>query len=120
MVPKFLTFTSGLLGLAVFAFLGMLLLPGCTFNSEEELYGNVCDTTNISFNRVEPIFQANCVVCHNASYNNGDIVLDSFARAVEAAQTGKQRNAINHLPGATPMPYQGNKLPECPVLQVTT
>lgn len=51
--------------------------------------------------------------------NNKDILLNSYINAVNAAQTGRLVKAINHLPGATPMPYLGNKLPNCPVLQVT-
>lgn len=92
---------------------------GCTFNSEEDLYGTNCDTTVINYGIVQPIFEANCVVCHNNGLNYNDILLNSYANAINAAQTGKLVKAINHLSGATPMPYLGSKLPNCPVLQVT-
>ncbi len=92
---------------------------GCTYNSEEELYGTNCDTTIINYGVVKPIFEANCVVCHNNDLNYKDILLNSNTNAVNAAQTGRLIKAINHLPGATPMPYLGNKLPSCPVLKVT-
>jgi hypothetical protein len=106
-------------GFAVFGFFVLFSLQGCTFNSEEDLYGFDCDTLNINFVRIEPIFQANCVSCHNATFNNGGVLLDSYLSAVETAQTGKLHKAVNHLPGATPMPYQGNKLSDCLVLQIT-
>lgn len=105
--------------LILFYFALICLFGACTYNSEEDLYGNSCDTIVVNYSTVRPTFQANCVSCHNAEYNNKDIILDEYDDAVAAAQTGRLRNAVNHLPGATPMPYGGAKLPECPVLQIT-
>lgn len=106
-----------LFAIAIVSLLG--LGCGCTFNSEEELYGSQCDTTNVTYSVVQPIFQANCVSCHNAEYNNRGIILDTYEDAVAAAQTGRLIKAVNHLPGATPMPYGGNKLPVCEVRKIT-
>jgi len=94
------------------------LLAGCTYDSEEELYGT-CDTLNVTYSTVRPIFEANCISCHNQSVNNKGIILDTYNDAVEAAETERLRKAINHLPGVTPMPYLMDKLPACPVLKVT-
>lgn len=94
------------------------ILASCKYDSEEELYG-ICDTLNVNYSTVQPIFEANCISCHNASLNYKGIILESYADAVNAAETGRLRKAINHQSGVTPMPYQQNKLPECPVLKVT-
>ena len=92
---------------------------GCTYNSEEDLYGTICDTTVINYSIVQPIFQGNCISCHNATLNYEGIILNTFEDAVSAAQTGRLINAVNHLPGSTPMPFGGSKLPECEVRKIT-
>lgn len=95
-------------------------LVNCAYNSEEELYSaNSCDTVLINYEKVQPIFIANCVTCHNLSFNNKQIILDNYANAVNAAQTGQLIKAVNHRPGATPMPYGLAKLPDCEVLKIT-
>ncbi len=71
---------------------------------------DVCDSIPKSFaTDVQPIFDNNCVSCHNAANNfaNGQ----SWETHAEiAANIESILTAINHEPGKTPMPYQLPKL----------
>lgn len=74
--------------------------------------GSPCDTTNVSYAKVEPIVQQNCVSCHSGPSAAGRIDLTTYqsvtnngARIVESVmQTGS----------AVPMP-PGRKLDDCSI-----
>jgi len=100
----------------------IVTLTSCEFNNKErmqELEGEQCDTINVTYAKVKPIFQNNCVQCHNQSYHNYDILLDSYENVKSAAQTGLLVKAVNHLPGVIPMPYQSAMLDNCSIRKVT-
>jgi len=71
---------------------------------------DICDSIPKSFAvDVLPIFDANCIGCHNATNNfaNGQ----SWETHAEiSANIDNILTAINHQSGATPMPYQQPKL----------
>ncbi|MCB9188484.1 MAG: hypothetical protein H6600_04850 [Flavobacteriales bacterium] len=71
---------------------------------------DICDSIPKSFaTDVQPIFDNNCVVCHNSANNqaNGQ----SWETHGEiSANISSILTAINHEPGKTPMPYQLPKL----------
>ena len=96
-----------------------IILASCEFKHEEELFGNDCDTLNLSYNAIEPILQANCVRCHNDQVFNRDIKLNTYEHAKSAAETGLLKKAVNHENGVTPMPYMLEKLDSCSVRKIT-
>ncbi len=102
--------------------LAILTLTSCEFNNKErleDLKGWPCDSTNVNYSKVSPIFKNNCVQCHNQDYNNKQIILDSYENAKNAAQTGLLVKAVNHIPGVIPMPYQSPMLENCSTRKVT-
>ena len=104
-----------ILSLLVIISLLSVIPTGCVNNSEEELYGiRVCDTTNITWeSKVSQILKDNCVMCHNANFNNKNVRHDTYMEELKNVQSGRLRGAVNHLNGYTPMPYQRGKLPDC-------
>ena len=97
----------------------LLLLFSCTFKNEEKLEFIQCDTSDITYATVQPIFELNCVRCHNVFQNYFDIRLDSYDNAKAAAQTGYLVKAVNHQSGVVPMPFQLAKLDSCDVKKIT-
>jgi len=112
------------LPLLVFAVL-LISISSCKFNNEEALYGHDCDTTTVTYAKVKPIFDNNCVGCHNSENTTYGsrfglvVMLYDYDNAKAAANSGLLIKAVNHLPGVTPMPYGLSKLPECEVEAVT-
>jgi mono/diheme cytochrome c family protein len=83
----------------------------------------VCDTTGtISFSaQVFPIFQANCIGCHNSSTANGGVNLNSYSqiKASAALRNGTPliQGVIRRMPGFIAMP-QTFALDECSIRKI--
>ncbi len=102
-------------------------LTGCYNDNEQSLYGKgnivVCDTTAATFTAViSPIIVQNCAVpgCHtNSSYQfNGGINLEGYANIQKFIKADNGTNlfgTIRQLPGHSPMPKNGIKLPDCTI-----
>ena len=103
---KFKLFLIPLLIITYFSFCG------CVNNNEEALYGDNCDTLNMTYAKVQYIFQDNCYMCHNEGYYNHDIKLDSYINIKAAVSTNKLWPAINHT-GSYLMPKGQPKLDDC-------
>ncbi|WP_018616113.1 hypothetical protein [Segetibacter koreensis] len=102
-----------------------IIFSGC-YNSKADLIipHNDCDTTGIISYRsdVTSILQQNCYICHSAdkyATNGGFHQLDKFSVLQQMIANGKLLKAINHLPGAVPMPYGGSKLSDCDIMKIT-
>ncbi len=100
-----------------------IILSSCYNDSEEELYpgtgGGICDTSNITFSgTIQPILASNCNHCHNSSITSGGVVTDSYQALLPHVQSGIFRKAVNHEPGATPMPQNAQKLPACELTKI--
>lgn len=102
-------------------FIPLLLIAissiSCVNNSEEGLYGNDCDTLNLTYSKVKYIFQDNCYICHNETYNNHNIILTSYSNLYAAVNTGKLWPAINHT-GIYLMPKDQPKLSDCQIAKI--
>ena len=112
---KYRNLILSIAGLMFFAF----ILSSCEFKNEETMDFAPCDTANITYSTVQPIFENNCVRCHNEVTNYFDIKLNSYDNVKSAAQSGFLIKAVNHLPGVIPMPFQLPKLGECEVKKIT-
>lgn len=95
------------------AMVSSLAITSCSKDKTPEpqtVSTDICDSIPKSFSvDVKPIFDNNCVVCHNASNNqaNGQ---SWESHAEISANIESILIAINHDQGKTPMPYQMAKL----------
>ena len=72
-----------------------VLLTGCYYDNEEELYGPSCDASVFSYSaKIQPILQANCYAsnCHGANGDNGELINYAQVRAV--VDDGSFRQAV--------------------------
>jgi hypothetical protein len=104
----------------LFVLLIITILPACEFKNEEELESTQCDTTNVTYAKIKPIFDRNCVRCHNDQTNYLGVKLNTYNNAKDAVQAGIVP-AVNHIPtpGIVPMPFQLPKLEDCNVKKIT-
>lgn len=75
--------------------LAALILGGCYYDNEEDLYGPGCDTSVFSYSaRIQPILQANCQSssCHGPSGANGELI--TYAQVKAVVDDGSFRNAV--------------------------
>jgi len=104
----------------VCAVLATLLLNGCYYDNEEELYpSNFCDTLNVTYaNTVRPIIQARCATpgCHVAGGDGtGDFIV--FGEFAEQVANGRVLRSITRDPAGIPMPPSA-ALPPCELRQI--
>src|SRR5690349_8128887 len=98
---------------------GTVLLSGCYYDVESELYpkdpNQTCDTLNIGYqNRIEPIMKSNCVSCHSGSGASGNVSLDTYENVKQATISRNLYGAVAHT-SSKPMPQGGNKFPDCDI-----
>ena len=99
---------------------GFLIAAGCTYNNEEDLYPETaCDTLHITFSQtIHPIFQQNCMECHNAELASGGHDFTTYTGVVDAINEGHLLGAIRHEDGFIWMPLDRDQLPACPISQI--
>lgn len=86
---------------------------GCVNNNEESLYGDNCDTLNMTYAKVKFIFEDNCYSCHTVPQSTRNIKLDSYSDVKAAVRTERLLGALHHYNGYTPMPNGQPKLDDC-------
>ena len=84
----------------------------CVSNNEENLYGDNCDTLNMTYAKVKFIFEDNCYSCHTVPQGNLNIKLNSYSDVKAAVRTNRLVNAI-HQTGTIKMPQGQPKLDDC-------
>lgn len=108
----------------LYGFANLLLASGmivaCTYNNEEELYGEAkleCNTKTVSFSAdIQPIIGRNCIFCHSGPFAAGGVPLDTY-EDVRLSAKNKLVGAIKQLPGFVPMP-PGRKLSDCEIAKI--
>jgi Cytochrome C oxidase, cbb3-type, subunit III len=99
----------------------LALLSSCTYNKEELLYNNTCDTSNVKYSvHVVNTLASNCVSCHTGASASGGVMLDNYTNVRAVAMSGKLLGAITHSPGYRAMPDFAPKLPECRIAEIRT
>lgn len=99
------------------------IAQGAQNNSCEEQLGN-CDTTNVGFSTdIQTILQNNCLSCHSAAAQQGQVDLSNYTNVKVYADNGRLFGAVNHDAGYTQMPYDGTndgtpRLDECKILTI--
>ena len=97
-----------------------LSFSSCYYDNEEELYPSVisCDTITVTYsNSVVPILTASCNGCHSSSSAQGGIILDTYAKASQYANSGLLYGVISHTSGS-PMPKGGAKIDDCSIAKI--
>ncbi len=97
--------------------LGVVLLAGCKYDNEEELYN--C-STDVASTRFSPAITSiltsyGCVGCHSGGVPSGGISLENHAGVKSVADNGRLFGAVSHLPGFEPMPQVGGKMSACDI-----
>ncbi len=101
-----------------------LLINACSKTSEDLLKPQTpvaCDTTNMQYVRdVLPILQSNCYSCHGSGSTGGSggISLDGYNNLKIWTDNGVLVGNITHAQGFVPMPYNGDKLPDCEINKI--
>jgi len=80
---------------------------------------SACDTSSFSYSlAIKPLISNKCQGCHGSASASGGIDLSTYAGVKARVTDGRLWGAINHQPGFTPMPRNGNKLSDCEITQV--
>lgn len=100
-------------------FIAGLIISGCYYDKEEELYRlnlTTCDTTNVTYSQsVAPLMTAHCNSCHGTSGASGGWITDNYTGLKQIADNGKLVGVINHSSGFSPMPKGSGKISDCSI-----
>jgi len=78
-----------------------------------------CDTTNVTYsNQIKSLVSNNCQGCHSGNSPGGGINLVQYSDIKAIADNGTFIGTIDHLPGYSAMPKNGNKLTDCQINMV--
>jgi hypothetical protein len=100
-----------------------LMCSSCYYDNEEYIYGDniECDTLGITYeNFVADLMTLHCDACHNPGSPSGNIITSDYNDLLVIINNGKLHGAVNHLPGYSPMPKGGNKLPDCDISKLNS
>jgi len=98
-----------------------LMMTGCYYDNEEELYPDTsCPDMGLSFSAdVQPIIQQNCINgCHSNVALQGSVSLEGYDKVILSVNNGKLLSSIKHDGNASNMPKNGNKLAACLIQQI--
>ena len=100
----------------------ILLLAGCYYDNEEELYNCAADPATTKYSTtIAPILTSySCTGCHSGASPSGGYNLTIYSGVKTVAENGKLWGAINHLPGFSPMPQGGGKMSGCDIKKIKT
>lgn len=98
----------------------VLYISGCYVSNEEDLFINFnCKTDEISFEReIKPILANNCLVCHSAAANLGNITLQTHEDIIPYIQNGSLLGSVRHDAGFSPMPENTSRINDCSISQI--
>lgn len=102
------------------AIIALVLLAGCYYDVEEELYPSIeCDTIDMSYqNDILPIIQDNCYRCHDQANNFGNVTLEGYDNLKTYVNNGKLLGAIKHEAGFSFMPRNEAPLLDCQIAKI--
>ena len=88
-------------------------------NNSCEVSATDCNTVNMNFTKdIKPIIDENCVGCHGGAKPKKGYDFSNPEKFREVAFTGLVYLAISHSEGATPMPFEGDKLSDCDISKI--
>ena len=94
-----------------------IILGGCGSKTAN----TPCTTTGIKYSTdVVNILSFNCYACHAGTAQlGGGFVLDNYLDLKVMVNNGQLLKAINHQPGASPMPKNAPKLFDCNIAVIS-
>lgn len=102
-------------------------LSGCLYDNYKELYPaasltSTCDTLSAvtystNSKQISSILNSYCVSCHSSSVTNGNVELDTYSGAMNAAQNGQLLGSLLGQSPNTQMP-PNTKLDACSIREV--
>ena len=97
-----------------------ILFVGCYYDVEEELYPSIdCQVENMSLaNDILPILNNDCMGCHSAAANFGNITLEGYDELTKYVNDGSLIGVVKHGAGFSPMPKGAAKLLDCEVEKI--
>lgn len=97
-----------------------LSATACYYDVEEELYPTLdCATDNVTYaGTVVPLLQANCLTCHSAAANFGNINLEGYTQVKRQVDNGQLLGAIRHEAGFSAMPQNQPQLATCNIEKI--
>jgi hypothetical protein len=99
---------KNLIRLAVSILFFNIVLSGCYYDKENELYPTTeCgDTTNVTYTlSIKPLMAANCNTCHSPANPSGNVITSTYPGLKDAALSGNLWYAVNwEGPKITHMP----------------
>lgn len=103
----------------LFIIFSFVLLTGCYYDVEEQLYGT-CNTTNITYSTtIRGILSGySCLSCHTGPSPSGGVSLDGYQNVKIKIDDGRLIGAINHGNGFAPMPKGAPKMTQCEINKV--
>lgn len=101
----------------------VLLFVQCTYHNKEDYFRDspdLCNTANMSFSAdIFPIFQNNCIMCHNNNSSPAGVNFSSYENVKPVAESGRLLGAIKHEDGFYPMPQSAPKLDDCTINKIS-
>lgn len=100
--------------------LSSLMILGCYYDVEEEIYPTAdCLTVEMSYrNDIQPILASECYTCHSAAANFANITLEGFDEMNKYVADGSLIGAIRHDAGFSPMPKNKAMLLQCEIEKI--
>lgn len=109
-------------GLWIISFFSLLqfIFLGCYYDVEEELYPTTqCHVQNMSLMLdILPILENDCMQCHSASANFGNVTLEGFDQLIKYVDDGSLLGTIKHSSGFSAMPKGAAKLLDCEIEKI--
>lgn len=99
--------------------ISFVLLTGCYYDVEEELYGN-CNTSNVTYSTTIKgiIIGYSCLSCHTGPSPSGGFSLEGYNNVKAKVDDGRLFGAITHASGFAPMPQGYSKMTQCDINKV--
>lgn len=104
----------------VYLVMVVMLASGCYYDVEEEIYPTIeCQTMDMSYmDDILPIIETNCLACHSAAANFGNITLEGFDQMRKYVDDGSLIGVIRHESGFSPMPKNQAMLLNCEIEKI--
>lgn len=101
---------------AVLVFFGSLIVTGCYYDNEEELYpaAESCDTVDVTYSGdILAMVDQYCQTCHSGNTPSGNLNLETFGQITAAAE--KMYERISKPAGDVQLMPPGQKLDDCTI-----
>lgn len=98
----------------------VVVMAGCYYDVEEELYGLNCNTGNVTYSSTITGILNNygCLGCHAGGNPSGGVNLDNYGSVRARVTDGRLFGAISHATGFKPMPDGAPKMSPCDISKV--